>query len=64
MVVDVVLPAVLGLVHVREAGVDTCRRRRVRWAVVFSLRSVVTANFGHQGFCDGEERVIPAARER
>ena len=24
VVVDVVLPAVLGLVHVRETGVDTC----------------------------------------
>lgn len=24
VVVDIVLPAVLGLVHVREAGIDTC----------------------------------------
>lgn len=27
VVVDVVLPAVLGLVHVGEPGVDTCMRR-------------------------------------
>ena len=29
MVVDVVLPAVLGLVLVREAGVETCANRTV-----------------------------------
>lgn len=33
VVVDVVLPAVLGLVRVGEAGVDTCGRRSETWSV-------------------------------
>ena len=33
VVVDVVLPAVLGLVGIGEAGVDTCGRRSETWLV-------------------------------
>ena len=40
MVIDVVLPAVLGLVLVREAGIETCRNRQDQYEQLLELRTL------------------------